>query len=159
MFGLKQKPIEIAPLANGQLPPRAIQELWFATLRKGWSTLAVVPADRGTSAEPIARALGEFGGRHRGRPLSVMSTNGLDLAAVGNIVADLRPGTPAAGGERMILAIEPIADNPMGIAAALAADAVLLCVELGRTTLEGARHTIEQIGADRFIGCVILQRP
>ena len=120
-----------------------------------WKTLVVVPADSGVDPMPVALALGEFGGRHRGRPLLVTSTAGLDLMEVGNMVADLTLRDGAQGGQT-IISIEPVADNPLGIAATMAADAAILVVGLGSTTLLQARHTIEQIGAELFLGCVVV---
>lgn len=145
-----------APLGRVEtLASRELQELWFATQRRPWKTLVVVPADGTVDAMPVARALGEFGGRHRGRPLLVKTTAGLDLMEVGNLVADLGLGDDPHG-VQSIISIEPVADNPLGIAAAMAADAAVLVVALGRTSLLAARHTLEQIGADRFLGCVIV---
>lgn len=161
MFRLKQTYEVPNSAQEPRLPALALQELWFATLRSNWTTLAIVPADTGTSVLGLARALGEFGGRHRGKPLSVMSAAGLDLASIGNLIAGLDPmgsAAESARGGKVILALDPISENPMGIAAAMAADALLLCVELGKTSLRGARHTIEQLGRDRLIGCVVLGR-
>ncbi len=48
--------------------------------------------------------------------------------------------------------------NPLVLPVALAADAVLLCVELGLTDLASARHSVELLGRDRLIGSVLLGR-
>jgi hypothetical protein len=133
-----------------------LQELWFATLRKPWKTLVVVPADAHTPALEIARALGDFGGRHRGTPVLVRATQGLDLREIGDLVASLGAVGRDPRGGTSIVAIDPIASNPMGIAAAIAADAALLCIRLGKTMLPAARHAIEQVGVERFIGCVVV---
>lgn len=139
-------------------PSQALQELWFATLRKPWTTLVVVPAEAFADAVWVARSLSEFGGTQSGGAIAVIETAGLDLVAIELVVARLKavnpPGTQAT---RTIVAIEPIAENASGIAAALAADAALLCVKLGRSTIEAARHSVEQVGKDRFIGCAIVE--
>jgi hypothetical protein len=62
---------------------------------------------------------------------------------------------PAAG--QVVVAIQPVVVEPLGIAVAHAADAVVLCVKLGRTSLEHARRTIELIGESRFIGAVVVE--
>jgi len=160
MFEAKRSPMAFAQGADGRLPSHALQELWFATLRASWQTLVLVPVGKGLSTLPLARALGEFGGRHRGRPGTVMSTSGLELGAIANLVSELGfgDGAPAsARGGKVIVAIDSIVDDPMGIAAALAGDAALLCLELGKSKLAEAQHTIEQIGRERFIGCVVLR--
>jgi hypothetical protein len=140
---------------DSPLASRELQELWFATMRRAWKTLVVVPADTSVDAMSVALALGEFGGRHRGRPLRVSSTVGLDLTEVGNLVADVTV-QDGSQGVQSIIAIEPASDNPLGIAAALAADAAILLIGLGSTPLHCARHAVEQIGAERFLGCVLI---
>ena len=42
---------------------------------------------------------------------------------------------------------------------ALAADAALLCVEMGTTAIAAARETMQIVGAQRFLGCITLPRP
>ena len=58
---------------------------------------------------------------------------------------------------RAIIAIQPVVDDPLGVAVAQAADAVVLCVEVGRTRMPNARRTIELIGAERVIGVVLVR--
>ena len=141
-----------------RLPAQDVQALWFATLRRPWSVLVVVPADRHAPAQQVGRALGEFGGRHRGRPLLVTSTAGLDLGDIANLVAGIE-GDGRDGpsyGARAIIVLDPVDENPMGIAAAMVADAALLCIQLGQSSIAAALHAIEQVGADKFIGCAAI---
>jgi hypothetical protein len=56
-----------------------------------------------------------------------------------------------------IIAIDPVVLNPDGIPVALSADAALLCVELGRADITSARRTVQLIGREHFIGCVIVK--
>ncbi len=58
---------------------------------------------------------------------------------------------------RAIVAIRAVVDEPLGIAIAHAADAVLLCVEMGRSRAGAARRTTELIGADRIVGAVVVR--
>jgi hypothetical protein len=136
------------------LPSRELHELWFASRRRDWKSLVVVPASPGRSALPIAQALGEVGGLIRMRPVQVVSAQGMDLPGIATLVMDmtLPPGTDRA----IIVAIEAVVDNPLVLPVALSADAVLLCVQLGATEITAARHTIELIGRDRVIGCVLI---
>jgi hypothetical protein len=148
--------------ALGALPAREIQELWFATLRRPWRTLALIPSHPGRSALPLARALAQFGSFHRRRPLTVLSAEGMGLQEIAEMTIEMEFGASVIGGASAdpaptIIVLEPIITNPLGTALALCADAVLLCVSYGSSDLEGARKTIEQIGAERFIGCVALK--
>ncbi len=182
--------------ANGAVPGRDAQELWFALARKRWYSLVLVPADEGRSVASIATALADVGGRLRDSPVTAivaesmdyesarmladlqlrvqvdrMDVDAVDVKAV--IVApseatedDRRPGAgnarparllPPAG--QVVVAIQPIVVEPLGVAIAQAADAVVLCVELGRTRFKAARRTIELIGRERIAGTVLVGWP
>ena len=86
----------------------------------------------------------------------VVSRTWSSLPAHRSDLGDLQ-ATPAAPA-RVVVALEPVVSNPFGIAIALAADAVLLCITLGETRLDAARQTVEAIGAERFIGCAVVRR-
>jgi hypothetical protein len=140
----------------GPLPSREIQELWFASVRKTWHTLALVPAQNGRSVLPLAHALAVMGRFHRGAALRVIPTEGMGL----DEIADLTLGSVNSharneGGR--ILVLEPISVNPFGTAIALTADAAILCLEYGLSTLDDARRTLDQIGRERFVGATALQ--
>jgi len=170
------------------LPSRELQELWFATRRREWKSLVVVPASPGSSVLHIAQALGEVGGAIRMSPVKVVNAEGMDLDGIAMLVMDMSgevdaepkpevlgsvwtsgsPGAPgpgrdfpvgrgAAAARATIIAIDAVAENPLILPVALAADAVLLCVELGRTRLDDARHTVELIGRDRIMGTVLIR--
>ncbi len=62
---------------------------------------------------------------------------------------------PPAG--QVVVAIQPVVVEPLGIAIAQAADLVVLCVAVGRTRLKAARQTIELIGADRISGACLIR--
>jgi len=152
-------------------PSREVAELWFSLLRTKWTSLVLVPAHAGGSALPLAKQLCNVGSLHRGRAPRLISAEGMGLSEIAQITIDMTRGSSwtmsgssvGAGGHDVaesglvIVALEPIVSNPLGTAIALSADAVLLCIETGVTTLESARHTIEQIGAERFIGSVMLK--
>ncbi len=69
----------------------------------------------------------------------------------------VREATPLPPLGRAIVAIQPVVDEPLGVAVAQAADAVVLCIELGKTRMAAARRTIDIIGADRLIGAVLIK--
>ncbi len=128
--------------------PEDIRDLWFASLRHEWSALVVLPADdRGASALPLAGALAKIGG------IELVCAEGVTPDSSTRLTQDM---LAAAARGRTIIALDPVVSNPAGLAIALAADAVLLCVTLGQTEIAAARRTVELIGRDRFIGCVTL---
>jgi hypothetical protein len=63
----------------------------------------------------------------------------------------------AAPTARLINAIPPVISEPLGLAAAHSADAIVIVVEVGRTRLADARRTVELIGRERIAGCFIVR--
>jgi len=138
-------------------PGRDFHELWFALQRWPWASLVVVPADEGGSAAWIARSLAAVGGQLQGGAVTSLVAEALDFNSAAQAAASLSAGGPRGGSRsQVIVAIEPIVARPLAIAVARAADALLLCIEMGRTRMASARRTIELVGRERFIGSVII---
>jgi len=122
----------------------------------------LVPADQRGSAAAAAVALAEVGRRLRLTQVSALVAARLDYeeaAQLARRLAALRfPGaTPGPGApDQLVVAIPALATDPLGAAVAREADVVVLCVDLGRTSLAGARQTIQLIGRDRIAGCLLL---
>ncbi len=142
-----------APAAAEKEPPSSeVQRLWFAALRKDWSSLAVLPAHPEGSAEGVARALAKVASIHKDEGVKVISARGADLSATSRLIIDMT--SHVAQGGLCILVLDSVLNNPAGIPLALAADAALLCVELGEADGESARRTVDLIGSSRFVGAV-----
>jgi hypothetical protein len=62
---------------------------------------------------------------------------------------------PPAG--KVVVAIQPVLVEPLGIATAQAADQVLVCVGLGKTRLKSVRRTLELIGARPSVAAVLIR--
>jgi hypothetical protein len=58
---------------------------------------------------------------------------------------------------RIIVALQPVVVEPLGVAIAHAADAVVVCLQMRGSRLATARRTIELIGADRISGAVLVE--
>ncbi len=168
-------------------PGRDYQELWFRLSRLPWASLVLVPVDRGTSAAEIATSLAEVGSSLRETPVTAIVAETIDYASARTLAqlqprltagtgyratvdVDARPvGSETAGPEaphvatplpprgRAIISIQPVVDEPLGIAIAHAADAVLLCVELWKSRSSAARRTAQLIGTDRIVGAVMIR--
>jgi hypothetical protein len=63
---------------------------------------------------------------------------------------------PGASPLEVIVAIHPVTTEPLGLAVVQSADAVILCLELGRTRIDEANVAIDLIGRDRIAGCVLV---
>ncbi len=168
----KSSPPVTAKLATS-MPSREVQELWFATRRRDWSSLCIVPASPGMSALGIAQSLADVGGLIRRGRVRVIQAEGMDLGQIAQLVMEMttpgpptsvwtsagaRPGPSATpDGSPLIIALESVVANPLVLPVALASDIVLLAVELGATHLEAARHSIELLGRDRILGTVLVR--
>lgn len=138
------------------------QSLWFTLARLSWMSLVVVPGDEGGSSAFIATALADIGRRLRVAPVTFLVMAGpIDYASAGRLVASVaRPHGPGDNREpsrgRVIVAIPPVLTEPLGIAVTEAADAVVVCIERGRTRMQSVQRTIDMIGRDRIVGCVLV---
>ena len=146
-----------------EAPSREVQELWFALARIPWTSLALVPADEGGSSAAIATSLAEVGRRLRDVPVTFfVMADPIDYASAGNIIAAVA-STGKSGSAitvaptgKVIVAIQPVIVEPLGLAVTGGADAVVLCIDVGRTRLAAARRTIELIGRDRIAGALLV---
>ena len=162
-----------------RLPPREVQELWFATRRRDWKSLAVVATAPRMSTLALAQALAEVAALIHGGSVRVRCAEGTDLEQLASLIVEMSgrdpssvrgpsaprvswvagtPGEDAARDGLIIAAVESVVHAPLLLPVALAADAVLLCVERAVTDVDTARHCIELIGRNRIVGAVLLDR-
>ncbi len=143
----------VAP-TSPEAPSADMQRLWFATLKKDWSSLVVLPAHPGGAAASVARGLARIATLHKDAPVKLISGEGADLQNASRLIIDMT--SHVASGGLVIVVLESIVSNPAGIPVALAADAALLCIQLGETDFESAERTVELLGQSRFVGTVTL---
>lgn len=157
----------IAELARRlELPDPEYQELWFALSRHNWSSVVLVPADEGESTASLATALADVGRRLRYTPVTAMVADQLDFAAAAQMAPRVatpnhntaRPKALAAPTGQVIVAIPPVVVEPLGVAVARAADAVVLCVEVGHSRVSSTRRTIDLIGREQIAGCFLIRK-
>jgi hypothetical protein len=81
---------------------------------------------------------------------------------------DFGPAGPERGGDgeggaslppvgQIVVAIQPVTVEPLGVAIAHAADAVLVCVKLGETRMKSVRRTLELVGPARSVSALIVR--
>jgi len=134
-----------------------IQKLWFATQKKEWSSLAILPAAPGLSVVPLAKALARAGETYLERPVRLILAEGTDLNSASRIIIEM--SSQLGHGNCVVVALDSIIQNAAGIPIALAADACLLGVQLKQTGFAQANRTVEMVGASRFVGVVTLPPP
>ena len=132
------------------------QRLWLTLDRSPWRTLALIPGSSGGPADltlTLAVTLSRTGMSHVGAPILVADGTQIPLNQLNGFLDDVRACRD--GGERVIIALSAAAENPTTTAIAKAADAVVLCVQIGRTRSSDAKRTIKQVGLSKFVGSLI----
>ncbi len=84
--------------------------------------------------------------------------------------AGVAPGEPPQAGEgprsealvvvppaRLIISVPPVVKEPLGLAAAEEADAVVLAVRMNHATMADVRRTIQLVGRQRITGCFLVR--
>ncbi|BDG04637.1 hypothetical protein AMOR_36330 [Anaeromyxobacter oryzae] len=147
------KELALPPVA----PAPELLELWFRLAQRTWTSVALVPADGGTTAAaPFARSLAEVGRRLHGAPVTAIAPDELDFATAAALAECVRAAARSPEGARVVVAVPPLVIEPLGTAAVQAADVVVLCIELGRTRLAGARRTLDLVGRERVVGSLLV---
>jgi len=136
------------------LPEARWQQVWFAALRRPWSSLVLVPAHAGTPALFAAEALAAVGRLHGQRPSRLVNAEAAALPEVDDVVKSL--GAMTGRGELAVVAVGCPLVQATSIPIARACDAGLLVVPLGESRLADARRAIDLVGRERFIGAVTL---
>jgi hypothetical protein len=148
------QPFAVVPGA----PSAELQRLWFATQARPWNSLAVLPVAPGGPALEVAQALHEVGSRASPVPLRLLDGRSVSLSTSAGLIVNmtaLQQAGPGRQGSRVVVVLHSVLAELAGIPVALAADAVLLCIELEKTTLEDARRTLALVGgAEKVIGCI-----
>ncbi len=144
-------------------PGRDSQELWFALSREPWRSVVLVPTDPGLSAVHIADALGAVARWLREPPATIITMSDpldyVEATRLGPLVAQEDQGgagrDPSSG--KVIIAVQPVVVEPLGLAVTRTVDAVVLCIEKGRSRLASVRRTIELIGREKIRGCAFVR--
>jgi hypothetical protein len=142
-------------------PAREIQELWFALARRDWRSVVLVPADAGESTNALARALADVAKwLHEEAITLVLMSDPLDYACASQIVGPLDPMSPNARQTdgTVIMAVQPIVVEPLGLSVMEGADATIICVEMGHTRTSSLRRTVNMIGRERIAGSFLSER-
>ncbi len=140
----------------------AANALWFAVQTRPWLSLAVLPAGPGESALGVANALYDVGALVSGGPIRLLDARAVTLASSASLIVNMSslvsaPGERRTGGtQRAIVLLASVIDQLAGVPIVLAADAAVLTLTLGKTTLDSARRTLELVGADRVLGTILV---
>lgn len=130
------------------------QGLWLAMQRRPWASLAVIPAGKKINTPLIARALARVGSCHLGTAIMAPDATSITLPRLeASIEAWIEHRVRV---QRVVLALGHVLENPASLAVARAADAALVCVTLGESSISDVTRMIEEVGRERFLGSVIV---
>lgn len=146
------------PLGDVAIDPAsaiAWQRLWLSTQRREWRSLAVIPVGGRIATPPVARSLVSVGSSHLGALIRLNDATAITIAGLGACLRGLTD--PRESAARVIVALGSVLENPASLAVAQAADAAILCLVLGESSISEAERTIEEVGRARFVGSLILR--
>lgn len=132
----------------------SVRRLWVSVLKHEWSTLLIVPASSGLAASELGKALTSVATRALGTAPLFVDVTGADLAVATHAAQQLRESPPTL--KRIVVCDAPW-ENEAAVAAALACDAAVIGVRLGRTTSDELRKTVRDISPVPVIGSVLLE--
>ncbi|PTL75772.1 hypothetical protein [Vitiosangium sp. GDMCC 1.1324] len=145
----QQRPVSTTPSST-------LLHLWAMLNQRGrWSSLVVVPSHEGGSGVQAAQAILEVASKQGSTPVHFLDAEGLELGAAQHVVAEMMAYVEQ--GDRVVVLIDSVVANPVGLEVALAAERALLTVSLGASDYTSARRTLDLIGKERFLGSVTLQ--
>lgn len=145
-----------AGVATGTAPV-AHARAWFALSQHSFRRVALVPADASVSSLPIARAIVAASQTYSVKLARLLAGEGVSAGSIHVLLEELAR-CDAFPGQTIVTTGSPLVE-PGAISIARAADACVLIVQLGRTTLRDARETMTSIGEDRFIGSLAVTAP
>jgi hypothetical protein len=131
-----------------------MEALWLSLQRRPWQSLAVLAASKGVATLEAANSLARMGWWFTGQPTCVFDMRDLSLRLLEGQIRNI--GAQLQGGERAFVALRSLTENPTAGPLAMAADAVVLCVELAKTDIKSAQQAIASIGRDKFIGTILV---
>jgi hypothetical protein len=133
-----------------------LQKLWLATQRRGWRSLAVVSAGKQIDTLWVAELLAKLAWWYRGQPSCVFDLRDLRLRLVEYHEREVAAQVEL--GQCVVIALRSVFENPTTVPMARSADAVVLCVGLGKTDFKAAEQTLAEVGRERVIGSIVVKR-
>lgn len=142
----------LEPTEFSQLPERPYQELWFELRSWSWKSLALVPTTPGATELDIAERLVVVGVSNTNRRLTLISAEGATVSDTDRIIAMIRAAE--ARGDRAIVAVDPLIDNPAAAPIVRAVNGAVLVARIGQTLRSDMERTISLTGRNRIVGVV-----
>jgi hypothetical protein len=134
------------------------QRLWLSLQARPWNVLAIVPASTGGPKDltiKVAMTLARTGMIQLPSPIHVADAIDVDLSKIAVFIEEIKQCQQV--GDRIVLALAPVSENPVSELLAQHADCSLLCIMFEQMAAADAKRTIAKIGKERFIGTTIFR--
>jgi GT2 family glycosyltransferase len=148
---------DLAGRTDGRTDERALAQaaeaIWVAAQEKVWSSMVVVPGERGLDTSALARAVAAVGSAQRGEAVENRDLRGAPLADSRALADALADKTRPYG---RVVAVDWPVESRTALLLSRASDAAVLVVQRQRTQVDDARRVLELLGSSRFLGAVVL---
>jgi hypothetical protein len=142
---------------DGSAPiSRELQQLWLQIVRSPWSSLVVIPTEPGTSGRMVTSALAGMTDFYDLGHLRIVQAQGASLQDGVRIAKELTSAGPM--GERVVAAVDYPMENGGAMPVIMAAEAAILIVRLGSSSIDSTRTIINIAGRERVLGTIALSR-
>ncbi len=133
---------------------KRLQEVWIATQRRPWRSLALLGGSSGIPTLGTANLFAKISWAYSGTPSAVFDLRDVSLRLLEHHVQNVQ--LQIQHGERVFIALRSTTENPTAVALARMADAVILCIALGKTTTKSASEAMQAVGRERFLGSIVV---
>jgi hypothetical protein len=128
--------------------------MWFRLMRGPWPSIVVIPSDPSISASEVTAPLVQIAREEEFDPFLVLSGEGATPTSGARLAKELQASV--AAGTRVVATVDSVMTNLGGVALIRDAAAVLLVIRLGESQFDSIHSTVDIVGRERVIGCLVL---
>jgi hypothetical protein len=131
------------------------QRVWLTLEPRGWRSLVVIPTADMSSLD-LVHGLASVAWQQRCNSIIVADLRTITLAALPAVRTETR--NRVESGHRILMAVRSLDESPISATLARDADKAVLCVYPGRTMVAQVRHAVKELGPQRYLGAIVVQR-
>jgi len=128
-----------------------LRQMWLALMREPWTSMAVVPSDRGVPLESVMGVAAELADLNQ---CHVAEARGLSVAD--SVKLNQKIEQVVVGGSRAIVAVDPLTESLAAITIATQASCALVVVKLGVSQMDSVKTAAAIVGPARLAGTVVI---
>jgi hypothetical protein len=140
-----------APVPEPHPDLRDLREMWAELLSCDWDSLAIVPTDTAVALDILVSSL-EESIQGVNPTVRLVDARGSEIADAKKTAKDVEG--MLAGGDRVVILLDPLTHSLSGVHVVQSVDAVLLSVQVGALEVGALTSTVSIIGPGRIVGSV-----